>query len=141
MSVVFVWESDQFRHREDESCKALRDYADLLHKRHSTDQAITALKEWHFKNPIEPDLTFEDAIRDITTLPVPFQPYQSYPGGMAGRSPSEFRLAEAASSQEVATSGPIAPMDAITSPNDTSTKPEKVFKRSLRARFKQKFLS
>ena len=141
MSVVFVWESDQFRHREDESCKALRDYADLLHKRHSTDQAITALKEWYFKNPIEPDLTFEDAIRDITTLPVPFQPYQSHPGGMAGRSPSEFRLAEAASSQEVATSGPIAPMDAITSPNDTSTKPEKAFKRSLRARFKQKFLS
>jgi hypothetical protein len=119
----------------------MKDYADLLHERYPTDQAITVLKDWYSKNPIEPDLTFEEAIRDITTLPVPFQPYQFYPDGMAGRSPSEFRPAEAASSQEVATSGPIAPMDATTLPIDTSATPEKVSKRSLRVRFKQKFLS
>jgi hypothetical protein len=139
-SVVFVWESNQFRY-EHGSDQAMKDYADLLHERYPTDQAITVLKDWYSKNPIEPDLTFEEAIRDITTLPVPFQPYQFYPDGMAGRSPSEFRPAEAASSQEVATSGPIAPMDATTLPIDTSATPEKVSKRSLRVRFKQKFLS
>jgi len=112
-----------------------------LRTRHSLDQAIDFLKEWYFKNPIEPDLTFEEGIRDITTLPVPFQPYQSYQDGMAGRSPLESEPTEAASSQEVATSGSIAPADAVTFPNDPSAKPEKVLKRSLRARLKQKFLS
>jgi hypothetical protein len=68
-SVIFVWESEDFRHQRRESGRALRGYADLLHERHPTDQAITVLKEWYSKNPIEAGLSFEEAIRDIATLP------------------------------------------------------------------------
>jgi hypothetical protein len=99
-SAVFVWEHPFFRIDDSETART-KDYADLLHERYPIDRAITFLKHWYSKNPIEPDLTFEEAIRDITTLPVPFQPYQFYQDGMAGRSgrsPSEFEPTEAASS-------------------------------------------
>jgi hypothetical protein len=139
-SVVFVWEYSQFRFENDQTART-KDYADLLHKRYPINRAITFLKDWYSKNPIESDLTFEEAICGIATLPVPFQPCQPHQDGMTGGSPSEFEPTEAASSQEVATSALIAPVDAITFPNDLSAKPEKAPKRSLRARLRQKFLS
>jgi hypothetical protein len=76
-SVVFVWEHPLFGYDDSETART-KDYADFLHERYPIDHAITFLKDWYSKNPIEPDLTFEEAIRDVTTLPVPFQPYQSY---------------------------------------------------------------
>jgi hypothetical protein len=99
------------------------------------------LKEWYAKDPIKPDLTFEEAIRDIVTLPAPFEPYQFYQDGTTDLSPPEPNSTEAASSQVVVGSSPEAPVDTIPLPNDSSGKPEKVPKRSFRARFKQKFLS
>jgi hypothetical protein len=78
-SVVFVWEEED---SNDPSIKVkmttrLRDYADILHARYPTDHAIDLLKEWYAKNPIEPDLTFEEAIHDIATLLPPSGQHQT----------------------------------------------------------------
>jgi hypothetical protein len=75
-SVAFVWEGKLFRYtnRDDMSTTC---YADLLHRRYSLEKAIDALKRWYTKNPIEPDLTFEDAIRGIASLPHSSEGYQT----------------------------------------------------------------
>jgi hypothetical protein len=135
-SIVLAWMGFRYRRPQAEE-----DYADLLHTRYPTDQAIAFLKEWYANDPIEPDLTFEEAIRGIVTLPAPFEPYQSYQDGAADVLPPESDPTDAAISQAVAGSSPEAPADAIPSPNDSPGKPENVPKRSLRARLKQKFPS
>jgi hypothetical protein len=137
-SVVFVWEETDFRHIFDQAAK---DHANLLQAQYPIDRAIAVLKEWYSKDPIEPDLTFEEALRGIVTLPVPFEPYLSYQNGTTDVPPSASSFTEAASSQMVARSSPKAPGDAISSPNDSSGKPEIVPKHSLRANLKRKFPS
>jgi hypothetical protein len=137
-SVVFVWEDFIARNG---THQAARDYADLLHARYPIDKAIAVLKEWYAKNPIEPDLTFEEAIRGIVTLPAPFEPYRSYQDGTADVPSPKPNPTEAASSMAIAGSSLKAPVDADPSPNHSSANPGKVPKRSLRARLKQKFLS
>jgi hypothetical protein len=137
-SVVFVWECFGFRDRSDQAAK---DYVDLLHTRYPIDQAVPVLKEWYAKDPIEPDLTFEEAIRGIVTLPAPFEPYQSYQDGAADVPPPESDPTEAAISQAAAGSSPKASVDAIPSPHESSGKPEDVPKRSLRPSLKRKFPS
>jgi hypothetical protein len=139
-SVTFLWEYDDFRNG-DELTVGLRDYADVLHARYSTDQAIAFLKEWYAKDPIEPDLTFEEAIQGIVMLPVPFEPYQSYQDVAADVPHPEPAPTEAATSQAAAGSSPKAPVDAVISPHESSSKPENVPNRSLRPRLKRKFSS
>lgn len=55
------------------------DRVDLLGSRHSTDQAIDVIKEWYAKDPIKPDLSFEEVISGIASIPSPQDPHQSLP--------------------------------------------------------------
>ena len=89
--VVFVWERED---SEDLNIKVkmttrMRGYADILHARYPTDHAIDVLKDWYNKNPIEPDLTFEEATHDIASLLPPSGQHQISEDDTTGGSSAE----------------------------------------------------
>ena len=67
----------------------MRGYADILHARYPTDHAIDVLKDWYNKNPIEPDLTFEEATHDIASLLPPSGQHQISEDDTTGGSSAE----------------------------------------------------
>jgi hypothetical protein len=94
---------------------------DLLHEQYSLEKAIDALKRWYTRNPIEPDLTFKDVIRGITTLPHSSGRYQAseddgaegaladlHPRNATKRSMSGTEESEVASKRHTAVHMPIA---------------------------------
>jgi hypothetical protein len=114
-SVAFVWEGQliHFTNRDD--------MTDLLHEQYSLEKAIDALKRWYTRNPIEPDLTFKDVIRGITTLPHSSGRYQAseddgaegaladlHPRNATKRSMSGTEESEVASKRHTAVHMPIA---------------------------------
>jgi hypothetical protein len=63
-----------------QSFKALREDIDSICSRYPAAQAIAIMKEWYAKDPIDPDLSFEDVVRStraVSPLPPPDQPRES----------------------------------------------------------------
>lgn len=69
--VTLVWEDGGSGLRSHYPADA--DFVDLLHSLYNPAKTINVMREWYTKDPIEPNLSFEDAIRG---LDVP----SSYPG-------------------------------------------------------------
>lgn len=117
-SITFVWEEINFRssikdtrshrqrahirRRKNKHIQAMWDYANLLHARHPIDQAIGILEEWYEKDPIRPDLTFEEAIGGIAAVPTSFEAQQTSEDNTAGEISAEVRAKDEANSQEFA---------------------------------------
>lgn len=64
--ITFVWTEDDTttRNPQVDSVQVFR-----VQARHSIAEAISLLKKWYAKDPIEPILSFEDAVRDAKPPP------------------------------------------------------------------------
>jgi hypothetical protein len=78
--VTFVKREFFISRRIGQSFKALREDIDSICSRYPAAQAIAIMKEWYAKDPIDPDLSFEDVVRSTraaSPLPPPDQPRES----------------------------------------------------------------
>ena len=64
--------------------QAQKDHFSNVQAYHSTVEAISVLKEWYNQDPIETNLSFEDAVRDAKPLPSTRCPLQSFLGDTGG---------------------------------------------------------
>jgi hypothetical protein len=54
------------------------DHVGYLRSRHTHARAVAVMKEWYAKDPIEPDLSFEDVVRSTrAALPFPLPPHRT----------------------------------------------------------------
>jgi hypothetical protein len=48
-------------------------HLDLLDSRYPRAQAISSMKDWYSKHPIEPDITFEEVLQQVETSQKQYQ--------------------------------------------------------------------
>lgn len=141
-SVVFLWE---YGDPCDKSPRADRDpntekHVRDLRARYSRSQAITVLKEWYFKNPIELDLSYEGALRGIATLPPSLGSHPTSKDDAAAEPSADSSAKDVADSQESALRMPKTLVKTAW-PSMSLSQPAEISRSVWQAMIKRSFMS